>query len=166
MEEHGHKPEEKPHGEKKSGFVSPVPSWAWLLLISICLSIVIFAFINKAVSNRKDKPRSGRVEKKGNERIFRTRWIKDEKITVYYTNEYINTVHLPRGRGVSFEGSSEPYCVKTASGFETCGKEGEDVSPKVPSARSSFTLMFKSSNGKDGKISVIMWVKVEEEVAH
>lgn len=129
--------------------------WIFLGLAFIVLVTIISLGIKSCKVNHPKKVVSKTESKK-------VTWVVEERKTVYFTGEYSELIYLPAGRGFSFENSSEPYCVKCLSGNEVCGQKAEDIGSKLPKDSSSNTgLKFKSSNGKSGKITVVIWASIK-----
>lgn len=138
--------------------MNPPPSWVWIAITFFIFIVVLFS-----IPFKKRDRENIRQRKKSEQTVqVTTRWIIDERKTINYTGEYGEIIYNPTERGVSFENSSEPYCVKNLDNVEICGQKGEDISPKVPSGNASTGVMFKSSNGKPGKITMVIWVKLYE----
>jgi len=91
------------------------------------------------------------------------KWVIEGKKTISFTGEYQETIHFAKGKGLSFENSSEPYCVTNISGQEFCGEKGEDISPKLPGSNLNTELNFKSRNGKNGTVTIVIWVRQKKK---
>lgn len=123
-----------------------------IILLVLTVVIVIWAYgVVKRVINNPKKP----IEYHWVVDINRTR-------TIYFTGEYCEVIYLQRGMDISFENSSEPYCIKNKNNAEVCGEKGEDVGPKMPNSINNCELRFKSQNGKTGSIDIIFWVLVKK----
>jgi hypothetical protein len=156
------KEEVKNEGEKKvktseESTLRSVPSWTWLILIGLCVFVLLFGIImiNKPNKDNNHKKTINKTETK------KATWVVEERKTVYFTGEYNEVTYLPAGRGLSFENSSEPYCIKNKHD-EVCGEKGEDVGPKIPNSNANTELRFKSSNGNSGHIVIVVWILTKQ----
>ena len=80
-------------------------------------------------------------------------------IEVDFSGDFAETTYLPSGFGLSFSDASQPYCVKNKDNVVACGKIGEDVSPKLSVGHANMELKFKSDNGLNGHVSILLWEK-------
>jgi hypothetical protein len=126
------------------------PSWSWFALIGLCVLFLIIGGVRSCNKANKENDDS-------KQKIESSSW-NTEKITVNFTAKYKDTLYLPAGKELSFEGATEAYCLHNLSA-EYCAEAGEDVGKQISNTTANTRLMFKSRNGKTGQITVVIWTK-------
>lgn len=148
---------ETTNSELGSPRLESLPLWTWITLLGICLLV----FIIISVANNNDKPQKNTDPEKNDNsstpQKYEYGWVKSDSLTINFTSVYQNIISIAKGKGLSFENSSEPYCVKNKSG-EFCGEKGEDISSQLPEGAQNTELQFRSSNGKNGTVKIVIWV--------
>jgi len=139
--------------EKEEKSVERAPGWSWFVLIGICLLFLIFGGVKSCKENREKKAKA-KIERSEKAPV----WVIEKKQVVYFGNDYVETIYLSEGENLSFENSSEPYCVKNLSEQEFCAEKGEDVGSQMPNNISNMQLRFKSGNGETGQVTIVFWI--------
>jgi len=79
-------------------------------------------------------------------------------VDVYFTGEYGQTIHLPRGTNFGFRDADQPYCVMDGNGNEYKADKGGDASNDItPYEEGNLKLKFKSQNGQSGHLRIKLY---------
>jgi hypothetical protein len=139
-----------------------------VVLVLIIVIPLIIRSINKRGNNEKDDNNSkfkkdipvankNQSTINGSNSSSGIKYEIETTIQINFTGEYGDIFDkIKPGDLVSFENSSEPYCVKNKV-KEYCAQKGEDVGTQMPNSTNNGKLRFKSQNGNTGCVDVIFW---------
>ncbi len=81
-----------------------------------------------------------------------------DRITVQYGPNYGNIVNIPSGCNFFFISATRAYCCLSGSA-EVCGIAGEDASVRLDDSHANMNLRFKSTDGGNGSLIIIVTQK-------
>jgi hypothetical protein len=131
--------------EKKSGAGK---GWGLMILV-VMIGIVIFKFLFLSDKNDNSANKNDNNNHQSSQSHTKT-------IIVTYGPEYGEAVDLPSGFDYYFEGATEPYCYSNKNGQENCGERGEDATGTFGDTPANKRLIFKSQNGVNGQLKIIL----------
>lgn len=119
----------------------------WIIGI---IFVIIFIFWIKSCKKDKDSP------EKDDEKP-RAQWVVTDTKTISIDGNYSNVYYLSHGEGLSIKNATQPYCGQNENLHEVCGEIGEDITPKFSPNDPNLEFRFRTSNGKNGKITLTYW---------
>lgn len=135
--------------------VEGLPSIFWTILIGLCVFILLFSGI-KSCNHKREERKKGEIEERS-QRTLSQQWEKVATKTINFESEYGETIYLEKGKNISFEEATEPYCIMNANNEEFCANKGED--PSLPKGSQNTKLRFKSQSGNNGSVVITFWEK-------
>lgn len=84
----------------------------------------------------------------------------DKIIIVYFGPVYNEPTNIPSGYTYIFEDADQPYCYKNKAEQENCAEAGEDATGEFGDGPANKKLWFKSQNGKDGSLKIVLTQKI------
>ena len=143
--------------------------WIFLGLAFIVFVIILSSGINSCNRKKAEKEAKAKIEAESSQKSTSSsqqkplHWVIEERRTILLTSEYGIENYVPEGKGISFENSTDTYCVINGSDNEVCGGKGEEISSKLPKdSRANSKLRFKlrdSTTGENSKptIELVVW---------
>lgn len=149
-----HSPAGNSHDHGQDGHASSPKSGSMkglLLMIPIIIfGIIIMKFLFSS-SGEKTENQNNNTSNNTTEKAY---MLKPKHVN--YGPNYDNIIYLPSGFDYYFDGATEPYCYSNKNNEEACGEKGEDVSNELGNSSANKSLRFKSQNGKNGYLDIIL----------
>lgn len=142
---------EHPKESQKPGAMSGM----LLLIPIIILGLVILKFLIGTTG------RDGKDDREERKNLTEQINTPGEKIKiVYFGPEYNEPTNIPGGYTYYFEDADQPYCYKNKNSEGNCADEGEDASGELGDGPANKKLWFKSQNGKNGSLKIVLTQKI------